>query len=79
MPLFEQSALDAIAGALGDTDQGLKGSEIAHLLATCRMADPKLRMTKRHRVYNAFVERQKRRGDRRGVLAFIRHAMKPER
>lgn len=79
MPLFEQSALEAIAGALGDTEEGLTGSEIAHLLATCRMEDPTPGMTKRHRVYNAFAASQNTRGDRRGVLAFIRHAMKPER
>lgn len=79
MAIFEQSTLEAIAGALGDTDEGLTGSEIGHLLATCRMADPTPEMTKRHRVYNAFAASQNGRGDRRAVLAFIRHAMKPER
>ena len=79
MALFAQSALEAIADALGDTDEGLTGSEIGHLLATCRMVDPTPTMTKRHRVFNAFVESQRARGDRRAVLAFIRNAMKPER
>ena len=76
--LFAQSALEAIADALGDTDEGLTGSEIGHLLATCRMKDPTPTMTKRHRLHNAFAASQNERGDR-AVLAFMRHAMKPER
>ena len=79
MLLFEQSTLEAIAGALGDTDEGLTGSEIGHLLATCRIEDPTPGMTKRHRIYNALAASQNDRGDRKAVLAFMRHAMKPER
>lgn len=78
-PLFTQSQLEAIAAALADTSEGLTGSEIGHLLATCRMPDPTPNMTKRHRLYNAFAESQNSRQDRRAILAFIRHAMKPER
>jgi len=78
-PLFTQSQLEAIAAALADTSEGLTGSEIGHLLATCRLSDPTPSMTKRHRLYNAFAESQNSRQDRRAILAFIRHAMKPER
>jgi uncharacterized protein (TIGR02391 family) len=78
-PLFTQSQLEAIAAALADTREGLPGSEIGHLLATCRMSDPTPTLTKRHRLYNAFAESQNSRQDRRAILAFIRHAMKPER
>lgn len=79
MSLFSQSQLEAIAAALGDTDQGLTGSEMSHLLRTCKMTDPDPALTKRHRLYNAFVKSQNKRQDRRAILAFIRHAMKPER
>jgi uncharacterized protein (TIGR02391 family) len=78
-PLFTQSQIEAIAAALADTGEGLTGSEIGHLLATCRMSDPTPALTKRHRLHNAFVESQNSRQDRRAILAFIRHAMKPER
>ena len=37
---FTQSQLEAIAGAMGDTNDGLTGSEIGHLLASCKMKDP---------------------------------------
>jgi hypothetical protein len=50
MPHFTQSQLRAIADALGDTDQGLTGSEIAHLLESCQMDDPDPALTKRHRL-----------------------------
>lgn len=76
--LFSQAQLEAIAGALGDTDVGLKGHEIAMLIATCKMVDPG-EITKRQRIYNAFAEAQNRKQDRRLILGFIRHSMKPAR
>jgi Protein of unknown function (Hypoth_ymh) len=76
--IFSQSQLQAIADALADTCDGLTGSEIGHLLATCHMSDPTPALTKRHRLYNAFVERQNRTQNRRAILEFIRQAMKPE-
>jgi uncharacterized protein (TIGR02391 family) len=76
--VFTQSQLQAIADALGDTSEGLTGSEIAHLLATCGMRDPSPDMAKRHRLYNAFAHSQNTRQDRGAVLAFIRKSMRPE-
>lgn len=76
--VFTQSQLQAIADALGDTSEGLTGSEIGHLLATNKMSDPSSEMTKRHRLYNAFAHCQNARQDRRGILAFIRKSMRPE-
>jgi len=79
MTCFTQGQLQAIADALGDTNDGLTGSEIEHLLATCGIADVDPAQTKRHRLYNAFVQEQNQRQDRTHILGFIRHAMKPER
>lgn len=76
--LFTQSQLQAIGDALGDTSEGLTGSEIAHLLASAKMLDPSPDMTKRHRLYNAFVHSQSTRQDRLGILAFIRKSTRPE-
>lgn len=76
---FTASQLRAIADALGDTDAGLTGSEIAHLLAVCSITDVSPDQTKRHRLYNAFAHDQNTRQHRRQVLGFIRHSMKPER
>ena len=78
-PCFQRAQLQSIADALGDTADGLTGSEIAHLLATCGMDDVDPTATKRHRLHNAFALDQNRRQDRTRILGFIRHAMKPER
>jgi len=75
---FTQAQLQAIAEALGGTNDGLTGSEIAHLLVTCSMADVDPTLTKRHRLYNAFAQDQNQRQNRTRILGFIRHAMKPE-
>jgi hypothetical protein len=76
---FSQSELEAIARALGDTSEGLKGSEIGQILRTLNMIDPTPTATKWVRLLNAFVERQNRSKNRRAILEFIRQALKPER
>lgn len=75
--ILSQSQLQAIADALGDTVNGLTGSEIGHFLKTSKMGDPNPDFTKRHRLYNAFVHTQNTKQDRVQILAFIRFAMKP--
>jgi uncharacterized protein (TIGR02391 family) len=77
--LFTREQLRAIADALGDTTDGLTGSEIGDLLSEARMADPDSGLTKRHRLFNAFVHYQNIRQSRTHILAFIRFSMKPAR
>ncbi|GAA0623949.1 TIGR02391 family protein [Brevundimonas kwangchunensis] len=76
--LFTAGQLEGLAGALGDTNDGLTNPEIGYLFAQCRMIDPGP-MTKRLRVYNAFVEVQNRRQDRTNILEFIRQGLAPAR
>jgi hypothetical protein len=64
---FSPSELESIAIALGDTSEGLTGSEIGHILATLKMADPNPDMTKWKRLHNAFVERQNYSQNRRAI------------
>lgn len=61
--VFAQDQLEAIAGALGDTERGLTNPEIAFLIEAAKMVDPGP-MTKRHRIYNAFAESQNTRQNR---------------
>lgn len=79
MSTFSQDQAQAIADALGDTDEGLTGGEITQLLAQARMEDPTPSLAKRHRLFNAFATSQNRKGNRTHILAFIRFAMKPSR
>lgn len=76
---FSQDKLEAIAQALGDTSEGLTGSEIGHLLRICNIQDTDPEMTKWKRLLNAFAVHQNRTQDRRRILDFIRHALKPDR
>jgi uncharacterized protein (TIGR02391 family) len=76
--MFTQSQLEAIAGALGDTADGLTNAEIEFLFRGSQLKDPGP-MTKRDRIYNAFAASQNETRQRRNVLAFIRKAMAPAR
>ena len=78
MAIFTQDRLEAISGALGDTSAGLTGSEIQHLLASSKMTDPGP-ITRRIRIFNAFVDSQNTKKNRTNILEFIRLAMKPAR
>lgn len=79
MTYFSQIEAESIADALGDTALGLSGSEIGHLLITLGIPDPNPEITKRKRLLNAFAADQNNRGNRKGILEFIRTAMAPGR
>ena len=71
---------EEIAAVLGDTDNGLKGSEIGNLLHQLNMADPQPKASKHDRLTAAFVERHNRdSGDAKRIVTFITHAMEPIR
>lgn len=76
---FSESEMEAIAGALADTSEGLTGSEIGHILSSLKMEDPNPEMTKWKRLYNAFVVRQNKSQNRRAILEFIRRSLRPGR
>lgn len=77
--LFNAAELAAIADALADTSEGLTGSEIEFILSECGMTDVSPDLTKRKRLFNAFVGSQNSRQDKARILGFIRKAMKPPR
>lgn len=76
--LFTPDQLEAIAGALGDTEIGLTNPEIEFLIRSAKMVDPG-KTTKRVRIFNAFAESQNTKRNRTHVLEFIRLAMSPAR
>ncbi len=78
MAFFTQDQIEAISGALGHTDEGLTNPEIVFLFVRARMIDPGA-MTKRTRLFNAFVDSQNVKKNRTNILAFIRIAMAPAR
>ncbi len=77
--VFTSAELEAIARALGHTDDGLTGSEIGHLLSVCRIEDVEPTGAKWIRIHNGFVKKQNTAKNRRAILEFIRQTMSPSR
>jgi uncharacterized protein (TIGR02391 family) len=76
--LTEQQ-IQAICDVLGDTSEGLTGSEIGRLLAQSNIDDPLPGITKRDRLYQALSQKQKYDRCANNVLMFIHRAMDPIR
>jgi len=73
---FEPGALEAIARVLGNTEHGLTGADIGHLLATCKIDDEGTG-TKWKRLYNALALEQNKKQWGNHVIGFIHYALKP--
>jgi uncharacterized protein (TIGR02391 family) len=73
---FDARSLEAIARALGDTEDGLTNSEIDDVARACRFPEEEAG-TKWKRIFNILAKDQNQRRNRKGVLAFIRKAMRP--
>src|SRR5580704_1091029 len=77
IPPFPAERLEALCRVLADTESGLTGSEIGHLLAQIQVEDPDPELTKWKRLYNAFVAFQNREQLGNHVIVFITRAMDP--
>lgn len=73
---FDARSVEAIARALGDTGDGLSNSEIDDVARACRFPEEEAG-TKWKRIFNILVKDQNKRGDRTGIIAFVRKAMRP--
>ena len=74
---FTQAILVGIAKILGDTNNGLTGSEIQYLLAQSQIEDIDSQNTKWKRIYSAFANYQNNNGCSNGILNFIGFALAP--
>lgn len=79
VPSFEESVLRSLCDVLGDTANGLTGSEIGFLLQSCEIDDPSPGITKRHRLFDALKKRQQRDKCGNHIVAFVCGAMQPVR
>jgi len=77
LPAFDPAQLEAIAKILGDTSDGLTGSELEHVLKQSKIPDVDPTNTKWKRLYNAFAEFQNINKMGNHVIMFIVHAMNP--
>jgi uncharacterized protein (TIGR02391 family) len=76
---IDEIALRTICGIIGDTSEGLSGSEIGQFLQSCDIDDPFPNATKRDRLYEALNQRQKRDKSGNQVISFIYKVMNPVR
>jgi uncharacterized protein (TIGR02391 family) len=77
IPLFSSQHLEAACKVLGDTERGLTGSEIGHLLQEVKLADVSPEMTKWKRLFNAMAEAQNKYQVGNHLIMFINRALNP--
>lgn len=76
---FDLATLESLSKILGDTTQGLTGSEISKFLAECSIKDPGLNSTKWKRLYDSLSLKQQNDRCANNVVYFIQHVMRPSR
>lgn len=74
---FDSQQLTAIAKILADTNRGLTGSELEHLLSECRIPDVNPDMTKWKRLFNALAGIQNAKQVGNHVVMVINRVMNP--
>lgn len=78
-PAPTPAQIEQICKALGDTNNGLTGSEIGRMLADLGIADVDPTNTKWKRLYNALVDRANRTGKTTAVYGLVRYCFDPAR
>lgn len=78
-PPIEGGVLEGISQILGETEFGLKGTEIAKFLQEVEIIDVNPEITKWKRLFNAFVNYQTRAKNSNAILKFINKSMSPSR
>lgn len=76
---FNQGILERISKILGDTSEGLKGSEISYFLQQCGINDVTPNITKWKRLYSALASVQNTDGCSNKILKFIQTVLNPVR
>lgn len=77
VPPFNAQQLTALAKALGDTDDGLTGTQIDYLLDQCKVPNVDPTATKWKRLFNAFAMFQNERNFGNHVVVFVNRVMDP--
>ncbi|WP_149915190.1 MULTISPECIES: TIGR02391 family protein [Sphingobacterium] len=78
-PMFEAHVLEGLCRAIGDTTDGLTGSEIGQILLNSNIPDVDPQNTKWRRLYSAFASWQNQHQCSNHILRFIKDALQPVR
>lgn len=76
---LSQGVLERISKIIGNTSDGLTGSEIGYFLSNCGLTDTDPSITKWKRLYNAFVYYQNDAHCSNLILRFIQTVVHPSR
>lgn len=76
---IDLGSLESICKILGDTNNGISGTEISKYLAETSIKDPQLNSTKWKRLYDALSTKQSEDRCSNNVLAFIKYVLRPSR
>lgn len=76
---FDLASLESVCEVLGDTANGLTGTQISKYLAECDIYDPQLNSTKRKKLYDALEFKQRNDKCSNNLIHFLQHVMKPSR
>ncbi|MCY4059994.1 MAG: TIGR02391 family protein [Gammaproteobacteria bacterium] len=79
VPPFSAAIIEAVAGVIGDTTNGLTGSQISLRLREVPIPDVDPDNTKRKRLYNAMTVHQDGHKNGEAVVGLIHAVMKPAR
>lgn len=79
IPKLDLGSIESLSKILGDTAEGLSGSEITKLLRECDIEDPGLNSTKWRRLYDSLSMKQDTDRCANNVVKFVQHVMKPSR
>lgn len=77
LPCFASAELEAVCKVLGDTSNGLTGSEITHVLHEIGVVDTAPTLTKWKRLYNSLAEKQNQVKAGNFLIQFVNKAMAP--
>ena len=78
---FPSYVLEMISNIIGDTNEGLTGTEIGHFLAEAKIEETEKdkTLTKRIRLFNALAQNQNKNKCSNQILIFIQKALAPAR
>ena len=76
---IDLGSLETICKILGDTNNGISGTEISKYLAETNIKVPQLNSTKWKRLYDALSLKQSEDRCSNNVLAFIKYVLRPSR
>ncbi|MCW5601632.1 TIGR02391 family protein [Nitrosomonas sp.] len=76
---FDLATIESLSQVLGDTSEGLTGTQISKFLSECNIYDPGLNSTKWKRLYDSLKMKQEADRCANNIVVFIQHIMRPSR